>query len=66
MNAAVGHIEQALSPFAALPHWGKVFTERNIGAKYEKLAEFVRLRDRMDSERRFSNPWLEDVVFGSN
>jgi len=66
VNAAVGHIEQALSPFAALPHWGKVFTERNIGAKYEKLAEFVRLRDRMDSERRFSNPWLEDVVFGSN
>ena len=66
VNAAVGNIEQALSPFAALPHWGKVFTERNIGAKYEKLAEFVRLRDRMDSERRFSNPWLEDVVFGSN
>lgn len=66
VNAAVGHIEQALSPFAALPHWGKVFTERNIGAKYEKLAEFVRLRDRMDPERRFSNPWLEDVVFGSN
>jgi len=50
----------------ALPHWGKVFTRRHIGAKYEKLPEFVRLRDRMDPERTFSNPWLEDAIFGSS
>ncbi|WP_431319851.1 D-arabinono-1,4-lactone oxidase [Rhizobium sp. YTU87027] len=66
VNAAVEQIEQALLPFAALPHWGKVFTGRHIGAKYEKLPEFARLRDRMDPERTFSNPWLENAIFGSS
>ncbi|MDQ0561336.1 xylitol oxidase [Rhizobium mesoamericanum] len=66
VNAAVEHIEQALSPFSALPHWGKVFAGRHIGAKYEKLAEFARLRDRMDPERTFSNAWLEKAIFGSS
>nr|WP_183754477.1 D-arabinono-1,4-lactone oxidase [Rhizobium sp. BK181] len=65
VNAAARHIEQALSPFAPLPHWGKVFTGHHVGGKYEKLAEFAHLRDRMDPERTFSNPWLETVVFGS-
>lgn len=64
VNAAVEHIEQALAPFAALPHWGKVFTSRHVGATYERLADFARLRDRMDPQRKFSNPWLEEVVFG--
>lgn len=66
VNVAVGHVEQALSPFDALPHWGKVFTLGNIGARYEKLADFARLRDRMDPQRKFSNPWLEKVVFGAS
>ena len=66
VNAAVEHIEETLSPFAALPHWGKVFTGRHLGAKYEKLPAFARLRDRMDPERTFSNPWLENALFGSN
>lgn len=65
VEAAVGHIEEALSPFEVLPHWGKVFTRRHIGAHYERLANFARLRERMDPERKFSNPWLEEVVFGA-
>jgi xylitol oxidase len=64
VNAAVGHIEEALSPFEALPHWGKVFSLRHVGARYEKISDFNRLRDRMDPRRKFSNPWLEKVVFG--
>ncbi|TCL73600.1 D-arabinono-1,4-lactone oxidase [Rhizobium sp. BK251] len=65
VNAAVADIEEVLAPFGALPHWGKVFAARAVGARYEMLPEFARLRDRMDPERKFSNPWLEEVVFGS-
>jgi xylitol oxidase len=66
VDEAVRHIEQALSPFMALPHWGKVFTPRHVGASYEKLPDFARLRNSMDPERKFSNPWLEEVVFAEN
>ncbi|WP_111563153.1 D-arabinono-1,4-lactone oxidase [Rhizobium sp.] len=65
VDAAAAEIEQALAPFSPLPHWGKVFTRRHVGRNYEKLADFARLRERMDPERKFSNPWLEEVVFGS-
>ncbi len=65
VNAAVRHIEDVLAPLQALPHWGKVFTRSHIGASYERLADFARIRNRMDPERKFSNPWLEDVVFGA-
>ncbi len=64
VDAAAAEIEKALAPFAPLPHWGKVFTRNHIGAAYENLARFARLRDRMDPERKFSNTWLEEVVFG--
>jgi xylitol oxidase len=64
VDAAVVHVERALAPFRPLPHWGKVFAGRHVGADYEKLQDFTRLRDRMDPQRKFSNPWLEKVVFG--
>ncbi|MGV3548337.1 D-arabinono-1,4-lactone oxidase [Rhizobium sp.] len=62
---AVRHVEAALAPFGALPHWGKVFTRSHVGARYAKLPEFRAIRDRMDPTGKLSNPWLEDVVFGS-
>lgn len=65
VDTAVGYIEEALAPFAVLPHWGKVFTPGHVGARYERLSDFARLRDRMDPARKFSNPWLEKVVFGA-
>lgn len=65
VNEAVRHIETALQPFEALPHWGKVFNERGLGSRYERVADFVSLRNRMDPERKFANPWLDEVVFGS-
>ncbi|MDM9625728.1 D-arabinono-1,4-lactone oxidase [Rhizobium sp. S152] len=64
VDTAVGHIEEALSPFEVLPHWGKVFSRRHVGVHYERLGDFARLRENMDPERKFSNPWLEEVVFG--
>jgi xylitol oxidase len=64
VDAAVRRIEEALSPFGALPHWGKVFSRSPVGARYAKLAAFSAIRDRMDPQRKFSNRWLENVVFG--
>jgi xylitol oxidase len=64
VDKAVRHVEEALAPFGALPHWGKVFTPADIGARYERRADFRRLRDRLDPSAKFSNSWLETVVFG--
>ncbi len=62
VDEAVSHIEEALSAFEALPHWGKVFSPRPIGRLYPKFADFSALRDRLDPQRKFSNPWLETVL----
>ncbi len=64
VNAAVRHVEDALAPFGALPHWGKVFSRRPVGAQYPMLGRFRALRERMDPSGKFSNPWLEENVFG--
>ncbi|MFD2091095.1 D-arabinono-1,4-lactone oxidase [Blastococcus deserti] len=59
-------LEAALSPFAARPHWGKVFTAdaAAIAGRYERQPEFVRLAERMDPRGAFRNPWLEARVLG--
>jgi xylitol oxidase len=59
-------LESALSPFAARPHWGKVFTAdaTAIAPLYERHAEFLRLAERMDPRGAFRNPWLEARVLG--
>jgi xylitol oxidase len=64
VNAAVRHLEEALLPFDALPHWGKVFSSANVGARYPMLPKFKAIRDRIDPEGKFSNAWLDKVVFG--
>ncbi len=66
VDAATAEIEAALAPYEALPHWGKVFAGRGLGARYAKFPDFARLRERLDPSGKFSNPWLEEKVFGSN
>jgi xylitol oxidase len=66
VDVAVRHVEEALSPFEALPHWGKVFSKTHLGARYPMLAKFRTIRDRMDPGGKFSNDWLEEVVFGES
>src|SRR5205823_5675351 len=34
-------LEDALAPFEARPHWGKVFHARGVGARYERMADFA-------------------------
>jgi xylitol oxidase len=54
-------LERALFPFAARPHWGKVFLAdaATIAPLYERHADFVGLTERLDPRGAFRNPWLE-------
>lgn len=66
VEAAVRDIEIALEPFKARPHWGKVFCNRDVASFYPMFERFRSLREQLDPHRKFSNRWLEDVVFGKN
>ncbi len=55
-------IEEALAPFEARPHWGKLF-HRVDRALYPRLDDFVDLADRLDPDAKFRNDWLERHVF---
>lgn len=60
-------IENALAPFEARPHWGKVFFARaaTIAPLYRRHADFVRLLDRLDPRGAFRNAWLKARVLGN-
>jgi xylitol oxidase len=62
----LAELERALDPFAARPHWGKVFLAdaATIASRYERHADFVRLVQRLDPRGAFRNAWLEDHVLG--
>lgn len=55
-------IEEALAPFAARPHWGKLFhaVDRTL---YPRLGDFVELAHELDPEGKFRNEYLERHVF---
>ncbi len=55
-------LERALSPFAARPHWGKVFRAdaAAIAPLYDRHADFLSLVERLDPRGAFRNAWLED------
>ena len=59
-------LEDALAPFSARPHWGKVFAAdaAAIAPLYERHADFIRLVGRLDPRGAFRNPWLEARVLG--
>jgi alditol oxidase len=59
-----GALEVALGPFAPRPHWGKVFLagSATIADRYERLADFRQLVERLDPRGAFRNDWLERHV----
>ncbi len=61
-------IEEALAPFGARPHWGKVFNAdaAAIAPLYERLPDFVELVERLDPRGAFRNSWLETRVLGDS
>jgi L-gulono-1,4-lactone dehydrogenase len=46
------------------PHWGKMHTldAGRLAGLYPRFADFLRVRDETDPERRFANPYLEQVL----
>jgi xylitol oxidase len=62
----VANIEDALTPFKARPHWGKVFhaDAAAIAPLYERHSDFVRLVERLDPRGAFRNAWLKARVLG--
>ncbi|MFE3517523.1 FAD-binding protein [Streptomyces sp. NPDC059166] len=57
---AVGAVEEALAPFGARPHWGKVFTTppATLRSLYPRYADFERLVLRLDPTGVFRNDFL--------
>jgi xylitol oxidase len=57
-------VEAALAPFAARPHWGKLFLAEaaTVAPLYERLPGFRRLAERLDPRGAFRNAWLERVL----
>jgi xylitol oxidase len=60
-------VEAALAPFAARPHWGKLFVAEAaaIAPLYERRSDFIGLVERLDPRGAFRNAWLERRVLGA-
>jgi len=60
-------IEQQLAPFAARPHWAKLFTMQpaQLQPLYEKLADFRQLLLQVDPQGKFRNSFLETYVMAN-
>jgi xylitol oxidase len=61
VEAVLVELEAALAPFAARPHWGKLF-RASPGHLYERREDFATLAGRLDPRGAFRNPWLERAV----
>jgi xylitol oxidase len=61
---ALAEVERALEPFAARPHWGKLFLAdtETIAGLYQRLPDFRSLCERLDPRHAFRNEWLERHV----
>jgi xylitol oxidase len=60
-------IETQLEPFAARPHWGKLFTlsPTRLQARYSRLEDFVASVKRFDPEGKFRNAFLNSNLYSS-
>ena len=57
VTALLPALDDALAPFAARPHWGKVFqsNRERLHAAYPRIAEFRSLAERLDPAGKFRN-----------
>lgn len=57
VTALLPTLDDALAPFAARPHWGKLFetTAERLLAAYPRLPDFADLVARVDPDGRFAN-----------
>jgi L-gulono-1,4-lactone dehydrogenase len=59
-------VEAIMTAAGGRPHWGKMHSRsaEYLAGVYPRFGDFMALRDAMDPERRFGNPYLAQV-FGS-
>lgn len=59
-------IEQALAPFHARPHWGKLFTmpHARLAELYPRMRDFQQLLRHYDPGGKFRNAFLNRNIFG--
>jgi len=59
-------VEEIMLRFEGRPHWGKMHTlgDDVLRTRYPRFDDFVALRDRLDPERLFRNPYLDRVLGG--
>ncbi|SFC00826.1 L-gulonolactone oxidase [Nocardioides terrae] len=57
-------LEPVLRAAAGRPHWGKLHTRTraDLEPAYERFGDFLAMRDRLDPDRLFANPYLERVL----
>ncbi|MFF9773340.1 FAD-binding protein [Streptomyces sp. NPDC013978] len=62
----VRRVEEVLAPYAARPHWGKVFTvaAADLGALYPRLGDFRALAEVLDPAGKFRNTFVREVLGG--
>ncbi|HZK58259.1 MAG TPA: D-arabinono-1,4-lactone oxidase, partial [Cryobacterium sp.] len=57
-------VEAIMRAHGGRPHWGKIHYQdaESLRTVYPRFDDFLVVRDKLDPERRFSNPYLERVL----
>ena len=57
-------VEEVMLAHGGRPHWGKMHTldAAALRERYPRFDDFVALRDRLDPDRAFRNPYLQRVL----
>jgi FAD/FMN-containing dehydrogenase len=57
-------VEEIMSAHDGRPHWGKMHYRdaASLQALYPRFDDFLAVRDRLDPDRLFGNPYLEKVL----
>ncbi|MFD5428195.1 D-arabinono-1,4-lactone oxidase [Streptomyces sp. NPDC127084] len=63
VEQAVRHVEEALGPLGARPHWGKLFAmdPPTVAGLYPRWRDFRKLLEKFDPEGRFRNPMIDSL-----
>jgi FAD-linked oxidoreductase len=57
-------VEAIMRGFGGRPHWGKIHRQdaASLSQEYPHFSEFLAVRDRLDPDRVFANPYLDRVL----
>jgi L-gulono-1,4-lactone dehydrogenase len=57
-------VERIMDDYAGRPHWGKLHGQRaaTLAPRYPQWDQFAAVRDRLDPDRTFANPYLDRVL----